>query len=248
MKTKTVLTAYCLLPTASCFLYPTHMLPGAYRREYAAHCAASARARYEQHTGRASSLQTTALSERYADLWTRATVTDHERALQDTPAQFETERTALQLLVGIARRGHVAAQTRELAAELASCAAAARVAWEGERVAAADVPEWLAREPDAARRRELAARQTDALRACDDLRAAQLAMQNETAAALGFANYAVLRDDAARADAARLAHNAMALLARTTAAYDAHLRAWAARRLPPQHVPAQSRLLRRWLV
>ena len=110
------------------------MLPDAYRREYAAYCAAAARACYEQHTGRALALHTAALNERYADLWTHAQVADLERALQDAPTQFETERTARALLVQIARRGHVRMRTRDVAAELESCAAATRITWAGERV------------------------------------------------------------------------------------------------------------------
>ena len=231
---------HCLLPTAYCLLYSTPMLPGEYRREYAAYCSALARAHYEYHTGRAPARDLAPLRERYADLWTRAQLADLERALRDAPAHFETERTALRLLVGIARRGHVAAQTREVAAELASCVAAARVAWAGARVATDDVPELLAHEPDAARRGELAARWCDALRTCDDLRAARLAAQNETSAALGFDTYAALLDHTTCADAEQLAHAASTLLAHTAATYDAQLRTWAAHSLPPPHAPAHA--------
>src|SRR5205085_442145 len=149
------------------------MKPGDYRRDYAAYCAALARARYDFHVGRAPELQLAPLHERYADLWTRERLAELEQAQRDTPAQFETERTALRRLLNVARLGYIAAQTREVAAELARCEAAAQIAWPDARVAATDAPTLIANEPDAPRRRELAARQRDALQSCDDLRAAQ---------------------------------------------------------------------------
>jgi hypothetical protein len=105
-------------------------------------------------------------------------------------------------------------------------------------VAAADVPELIAREPDAARRRELAARWQDASAACDDLRAARLEALRQAAAELDFESYAALRNEAAQADEERLKTAADVLLARTGAAYDVRLRAWGARHLPPQHARA----------
>src|SRR5438105_5305500 len=135
------------------------MKPGDYRRDYAAYCAALARARYDYHVGRAAELQLAPLHERYADLWTRERLAELEQAERDTPAQFETERTALRRLLNVARLDYSAAQPREVAAELARCEAVAQIAWNDARLSAADVPDLLAHEPDAARRRELAARQ-----------------------------------------------------------------------------------------
>src|SRR5205085_3145347 len=209
------------------------MKPGDYRRDYAAYCAALARARYDFHVGRAPELQLAPLHERYADLWTRERLAELEQAQRDTPAQFETERTALRRLLNVARLGYIAAQTREVAAELARCEAAAQIAWPDARVAATDAPTLIANEPDAPRRRELAARQRDALQSCDDLRAAHLNTLNTTAAALGFTSHFALLDEATQTDEQTMTAAAGALLARTGDAYREHLHAWAARHLPP---------------
>ena len=209
------------------------MKPGDYRREYAACCAARARARYDYCAGRTPAPQLAPLRDRYADLWTPAQIADLERAHADTPAQFETERAALARLADAARLGYVAARASAVAEELQRCEAATVVRWGDARVATADVPALLAREPDAARRRELAARWRDALAACDDQRTALLGARNEAAATLGRAS-----DYALRADETRQRAAAVALLARTSAVYDARLHAWAARRLPPQHARA----------
>src|SRR5947209_4359912 len=214
------------------------MKPGDYRQEYAAYCAALARARYDYHVGRALELQLAPLRERYADLWTRERLDELEQAEHDTPAQFETERTALRRLLNVARLDYVAAQTREVAAELARCEAVAQIAWNDARVSAADVLDLLAHEPDAARRRELAARQRDALQSCDDLRAAQLNALNTTAAALGCTSYFALLDEATQTDEQKLTAAAGALLARTNDAYRKQMHAWAARHLPPTQARA----------
>lgn len=209
------------------------MNPGDYRREYAAYSAALARALYDYHTGRTPELRLAPLRERYADLWTRERVAELERAHRETPAQFETERTALRRLTRAARLGYAEVSAREVADELRRCAAAARVEWDAARVPAADVPELIAHEPDAPRRRELAARWLDAAAACNDLRAAHLESLRAAAVTLGCASYAELRGEAAQADEGALTNAADVLLARIGATYDARLREWAARQLPP---------------
>src|ERR1041384_3189794 len=213
------------------------MKPGDYRREYAAYCAASARARYEYHVGRVPELRLAPLRERYADLWTRERINELEQAERDTPAQFETERTALQRLLNIARLGYVAAQTREVATELTLCERAAQIVLNGARINAADVPDLLAHEPDATRRRELAARWHDALLTCDDLRTAYLTALNTTANALSFASYFALRNEATQTDEqtitapGRVEHVAVEYAATltdaTNFAYDPALHLWA---------------------
>lgn len=211
------------------------MNPGDYRREYAAYCAALARAQYDQHTGRAPHTQLDLLRERYADLWTPDNIAALERARRDTPAQFETERAALRRLLYAARLGYTSERARETTNELLRCETAQRIAWAGARVAADDVPDLLAHEPDAARRRELAARWFETLRACDDLRAARLAVLDESADELDCASYLALLHAAAQADETSLTNAAGALLTRTSESYHAHLRAWATRQLPPQY-------------
>src|SRR5256714_5882432 len=213
------------------------MRPGDYRREYAAYCMALARARYEYRTGRAPELTLASLHERYADVWSRERIAELEQAWRETPAQFETERAALRRLVNVARLAYAAVETREVADELAGCESAARITWNGARVVAPDVPDLIANETDAARRRELGARYSDALSACDDLRAARLDALASAAAALDFNSYFALLDEATQTDRQQITAAADALLARTGDAYRARLRAWAARHLPPTHAP-----------
>ncbi|HEX8177922.1 MAG TPA: hypothetical protein VF525_00120 [Pyrinomonadaceae bacterium] len=209
------------------------MKPGEYRREYAAYSSALARAQHDYHTGRTPALRLTPLHERYADLWTRAQLDELERAHNDTPTQFETERTALLHLIAAVRRGYAEVSAREVADELRRCEAAARVEWAGERLAAADVPDLIARESDATRRRELAARWLDASATCNDLRGARLEALRAAAAALGLASCSALFDETIQPDESSLPAAADVLLARTGATYEARLHAWAARHLPP---------------
>jgi hypothetical protein len=91
---------------------------------------------------------------------------------------------------------------------------------------------------DAAARRELIARWLEASRACDDLRAARLAQLNSAARELDFDSCAALVASATNTDPEKLLDAADLLLARTAAAYDARLAAWAARHLP--HVSARA--------
>lgn len=210
------------------------MRPSDYRHEYAAYEAELARTRYDFYAGRAQAFELVPLGERYADLWRRARLDELAAARDETPAQFETERTALGRLLNVARLGYAAVATHEVVDELTRCEQATQISWEGVRSSAAVVPERLAHEADAARRRELSARLLDARRACDDLRAAQLEALNQTARALGFASYFALLDEATGSDAQRLGAAANALLARTGDLYRAHLRTWLDEHLPPQ--------------
>ncbi|MFL6210181.1 MAG: hypothetical protein ACJ74W_15100 [Pyrinomonadaceae bacterium] len=209
------------------------MNPGDYRREYAAYSAALARAHYEYHTGRTTELRLSPLRDRYDDLWTRAAVADLERAHRDTPTQFETERTARQRLLAVARLGYAELSAREVTDELRRCERAAHVEWMGTRRPAADAPELIACEPDATNRRELSARWLDAGAACADLRAARLVALRAANVALDLA-----RDEADKANEATLTAQAATLLARTETVYDARLHEWAALHLPPQYARA----------
>ena len=205
-----------------------------YRRDFNAHASARERAACEFYSGRAARLDLAPLGDRYSDLWTREAVADLERERDAVPATFETERAALSTLLGAARLGYAERRAREVSGELASCESAARVAWEGARLAAGEVPALLAAEGDAARRRELAARWLDSLASCDDLRAARLEALRDAARELSFADFGALRSDAERADAESLAAHAELFLKRTAATYPARLSRWAALSLPPQ--------------
>jgi hypothetical protein len=204
-----------------------------YRRDYAAYCSAVELERFRLHAGHTPALDLRPIEERYGDLWTPESIASLRRLRDETPADFETERAGLTALVGAALLNQAEARAREVTAELGRCEAAARFEWRGSTVAALDLPELLAVETDAGLRRELASRGLDALRACDDLRAARLEVLAESARAAGFGGRGALYESFTGADLARLAKDAAALLERTEHAYYAQLAAWAARDASP---------------
>jgi hypothetical protein len=220
------------------------MNPSDYRREYAAFRTAVERARFEHHAGLAARLELRPASERYADLWTREAFADLRRALEETPAQFETERAALRALAGAAALGYAEASAREVAEELRRCEESAAFDWAGARLSASEAGRRAAGEGDAARRRELSRRALDALRPCEDLRAARLESLAEAARALGFAGRAALYESFAGATEGfagvsleSLSAAARGFLARTEAAYRSRLGEWARRELPADAAP-----------
>lgn len=210
------------------------MKPSDYRREYAAYCAARERALYDHHAGLRPELNLAPLRERYADLWARERVGELAAARDETPGAFETERAALRNLTNIARLGWVETRARAVTQELARCESSARVEWGGVRLGVSEASERVAAEVDAAARRNLAARWLDALRGCDDLRAARLEALNEAARSLDFRSYGALSREASGADGERLAAGASSFLERTGAAYASHAARWCALSLPPQ--------------
>jgi hypothetical protein len=213
------------------------MNPGDYRSDYAACRSAVELARFEHHAGLNASLDLRAAEERYTDLWTRDSFTALRRAFDETPAQFETERTGLRALAGAAAKGHAEMRAREVSGELRLCAESGTFDWDGARVKAAEAPRLLAAEGDAARRRELTRRWLDAVNACDDLRAAQLEALGEAVRALDFESRRALYEEFTGASLNALAASSEAFLRRTEAAYMTALSAWSARALPPGRAP-----------
>ncbi|HJR06366.1 MAG TPA: hypothetical protein VJ842_03825 [Pyrinomonadaceae bacterium] len=208
------------------------MKTGDYRRDRAAYTAALERARYDYHTGVTPQLRLAPLRDRYADLWTRDAVDDLTRAREETPAQFETERTALAALLRAAQLWYMEAHAEEVTNELARCTASAHVEWDGMALSPDEVPDALAAEPDAPRRRELSARWFDALRECSDLRAARLDTLRETARTLGYDSYFSFLSEIEETQLESLSVEADNFLARTAHVYNANLFAWSARHLP----------------
>lgn len=208
------------------------MNPTDYRREYTARCSALERERFDHHAGLKPEAYTERIGERYADLRTREAVEDLRRARDATPAQFETERAGLHALACAASLMFVEASAGEVTRELERCARSARVEWAGEKIEAAAVPDLIAKETDAKRRRDLAARRLDALRPCEDLRAARLTSFAEAARALGFESLSAFQEDLTGADLGRLSDGAEKFLERTADAYRRHLDRWAAHALP----------------
>lgn len=205
------------------------MNPSDHRRDFKACYKALIRERYRYHAGLSPNLDTEAIEERYADLHTREAIGDLRSALEATPEHFETERRGLRALVASAQFRHAESRAGEVTEELARCSGAARVEWDGARVAAESVPGMLAFETDAARRRELSRRWLDALGPCDDLRAARLEALGEATRGFGFENRRGLYESFTGVELSRLAADAERFLALTEGAYMTGLSRWAAR-------------------
>ena len=208
------------------------MNPSDYRYDYAAYRSAVERERFERHAGVSPHLNLRPTEERYAELWTREVIEDLRRAREETPAQFETERAGLRALAGAAQVKYVEAGARDVSEELSRCSEASGVEWGGAKVAAEEAPELIAAEADAARRRELARRRLEALRACGDLRAARLEELNAAARELGFDGRRALYESFTGVDPGGLAASSGAFLERTEAAFLSRLARWAAGELP----------------
>ena len=208
------------------------MHPSDYRRDYAAYRSAVERSLYEYRVGLSSRPELRAAEERYAELWTRDSIEELRRAHDETSETFETERAGLRALAGAASLKYAESGATEITGELRSCAAAARLSRDGERVNASEVPEALAAESDAGRRRELAHRWLDSAAACDDLRAARLGSLGEAARGLGFDSRAALYESFTGVSLEALASAADSFLRRTESAYMSRLAEWAARELP----------------
>ncbi|HVF68783.1 MAG TPA: hypothetical protein VM914_14020 [Pyrinomonadaceae bacterium] len=208
------------------------MHPSDYRRDYAAYRSAVERALYEYRVGLSPRVELRDAEERHAELWTRDAFEELRRAHDETSGTFETERAGLSALACAASLKHAESRAAEVTGELRSCAAAARVSWDGVRLDASEVPEALASESDAGRRRELARRWLDSAAACDDLRAARLESLGEAARGLGFDNRAALYESFSGVSLEALASAADSFLRRTETAYMSRLAEWAARELP----------------
>ena len=205
-----------------------------YRREYQACCAALERARYKYHVGLESQLRLQPIHDRYAALHTPEAVNDIQRAWDQTPAYAETERASLRALLSAARLAYGEARAAAATEELKSCEEAAHIEWDGASVAARDVLTRIADEPEAVRRRDLAARWADALDRCNDLRAARLQSLRDSAQTLGLPHARALYEEARNIDHERLAVAAADFLERTAPAYTSHLSQWTARHLPAE--------------
>jgi hypothetical protein len=203
------------------------MNAGDYRSDFAAYCSALTRERYKHHAGLTTEAHFEPIKERYSDLWTRDAIDDLRRTLEETPAQFETERAALRSLAASAQLNYLESKASDVSGELARCADAARVErGGGVRVRADEAKDLIALETDDARRRELAARWFDALRSCDDLRAARLESLKDSARECGHESLRALYEEPAGVNWDALAASARAFLERTASAYHTSLARW----------------------
>lgn len=202
-----------------------------YRREYAAYRSAYEGALCDFYAGASVEPRVERVRDRFADLWSRDSIAELERARAETPAQFETERAGLETLADAARLAYAEEHAREVTNELSRCEAASAIVWGGERLLAEETPARIAVETDATRRRELAVRWLDSVQACDDLRAARLEVLREAARDLGFDTYGTLHSQATKTDSAKLLAAADVLLARTADAYVSRLAKWSVQHL-----------------
>ncbi|MDT5059605.1 MAG: hypothetical protein QOH63_64 [Acidobacteriota bacterium] len=203
-----------------------------YRSDYAAYCSTLELAHYRHRAGLERELNLEPIYDRYGGLFTLSAIDDLEHYRQETPEHRETERAGLHKLSGSVRLGYLEAQARELTDEIARCASSAYVGWSGESVPVNNVPKLISNEPIASRRRELSARWIDALRVCDDLRAARLESFHESARTLGFDSYRALYTNITGVDYERLAATARNFLERTESAYTSALAHAVPRDLP----------------
>lgn len=203
-----------------------------YRREFADYSAALELAHYEHRAGFATELHLEPVFERYGHLFTLEAINDLQSALEATPAHLETEREGLSVLTGAARIAFVETRARELTDELARCVSRAQIKWDSESISSFNAPKLIANEPLAARRRQLTARWTDSVAACNDLRAARFQSFHESAQFLGFDSYRALFTGITGTDYARLALETDGFLRRTEAAYSSALARVVARDLP----------------
>lgn len=203
------------------------MNPGDYRRDFAAYCSALTRERYNHHAGLTAEPRFEPIKERYSDLWTRESRDELRRAREETAAQFETERAALRTLAASAELNYLESRAGDVSAELSRCAEAARVDWGGgRRVRADEAKDLIGVETQGARRRELAARWFDALRSCDDLRAARLESLGEAARESGRESLRASYEEAAGVSWDALVAPARAFLERTASVYHTSLGRW----------------------
>jgi len=214
-------------------LCPPEMNPSDYRRDYAAYLSSVERERFEYHAGLKRRLDLRPTEERHAELWTRDSVEALRRALEETPEHFETERAGLRALAGAASVRHAEDAASELTEELRRCTESARVDWGGSKVEDAAVPDLLAAERDAARRRELARRWLDASGACEDLGSARLDALDASVRALGFDGRRALYESFTGASLEKFSASADSFLERTAPAFASGLARWSARELPP---------------
>src|SRR3712207_2128099 len=110
------------------------MHPSDYRREYAAYHSAVERERFDAHAAASRRPDLRPTEERYADLWTAEAIEDLRRALDETVAQFETERAGLRALLGAAELKRAESRAAEVSEELSRCADATFVDWAGSKI------------------------------------------------------------------------------------------------------------------
>jgi hypothetical protein len=202
-----------------------------YRDQFASFNSSLELARYRHHVGLTSKANNDQAFDRYGELFSLEAMAQLRSSIDQTPADFETERSGLQRLLTAAQLRHVEVRAAEVTEELSHCEAAT-LEWCGAELALADVPARLARESKKLQRRELAARWLDSISACDDLRTARLKSLNESARLLGFTSYREQIIEVTDSNSHDMQQAAWSLLEQTESAYKSALTKLVAREFP----------------
>ena len=203
-----------------------------YRDQFASFNSSIELARYKYHVGLTSKVNRQDIFDRYNDLFSLAAIAELRTSLEQTPAYFRTERTALRTLLSAAQLRHVETQADELTRELVRCEASDQVGWSSGELSLEDVPAVLAHESKKTQRRELAARWIDSISVCDDLRTARVVSLNESARMLGVASYSELMFEATNTESDQMDQTAQSLLDQTESPYKSALTRLVAREIP----------------
>ena len=194
-----------------------------YRAQFASFNSSLELTRHKYHLGLTSELNSFQIYDRYSDLFSSTAIADLRSCLEQTPGDFETERSGLQRLLSAALLRQVEWQARETTKELAYCESSGRIEWRGEKFSIEDVPSLLATEPNKTMRGELAARWADSISICDELRMARLESFRESARTFGFGSYRELIEEASNTNGDSVHSSAQALLEQTQSEYSSAL-------------------------
>lgn len=196
-----------------------------YRREYVDFNTAAMREYYLFLSGQKSALEIASIYDRYSDLFTKDSIARLKRELADSPVDFETQRAAVNRLLGFAVDHFLENSVAELTEDIGKYEAAATVEWQGRRLSFQDSIVAVQLEPDRELRRALYKKRERVIDQSNDLRAERLEKLHQAARSLGYAGYAALYQEVRGLDYGALAVQLEALLARTESVYASSLNA-----------------------
>lgn len=190
-----------------------------YRQRFSEFHTALHRAEYLFRSGRKLQLDAAHVWSEFNDLFQLSAIAELRAKLHATAAHRITERTSLERLLAFALTGNLTARGRALLSEIESYEAHPHIEWDGQRINIDQAAAWLGDEPDAQRRRELAARRADAIGSAQDLRAASWAQRHAAARALDYQSYLALQRELRGVAYEPLATAANKFLAQTESQY-----------------------------
>ncbi len=147
-------------------------------------------------SGQQAQPETGFLYSEFSDLFSRTTIRALRHELED--CSRIDDRAAIKLLLADASHEHITARVRELTEEIRAHESQASIVWEGETTGFLSAAALLKREPNPAKRHDLAARRAEVTKDMQDLRAERLEKLHAAALDFGAENYltfyAELRD------------------------------------------------------